>query len=362
VTESIGVFEERLHNHCLTVQRWTQAADVVSWFGAVQAQEFAAAKWALALRMAKGIQDGEIERVFNQGTFLRTHVLRSTWHFVTPADIHWMRELTAPRVRQAMTSHDRKFGITASIRGRANTVFERAFRQREFLTRTDLGSELKRAGIDAQGVRLALLTMHAEVDGVLCSGPQREGKLTYALLAARVPTAICLKSDEALAELTRRYFQSHGPATVRDFAWWSGLTVTQAKRGLEMNAAHSKAVGDGTYWTVGESNVDQGNAERVHLLPVFDEFLIAYRDRDAATKMGTRSGAVKDQNAVIVGGRMVGSWRPSYESDEFVIEVTPWRRLTGAECDGLAAAGASYGRFLDAAPPARLKFKVTAPA
>ncbi len=347
LSEDARICEQRLHNQCLTGRRAGQAADIVSWLGAVQAQEFAAARWALALRMAKGPQDAEIQHAFNQGLILRTHVMRPTWHFVAPADIHWMRELTALRVRQAMTSHDRKFGLTGAIHTRANAVFERAFRHNEFLTRAELGAELKRAGLDEQGVRLALLTVHAEVDGILCSGPQRGRELTYALLGARVPLVRRLERDEALAELTRRYFQSRGPATIRDFVWWSGLRISDAKRGLEMNNARSNIAGDFTDWTIGDRTAASHGCKIVHLLPVFDEYFIAYRDRDSVTKMGRRgvSGPVTSRNALMVGGRMVGIWKTLPRAEELRIEVTT-RRLTDLERHGLTEAAARYGRFL----------------
>src|SRR5262249_19380784 len=163
-------------------------------------QEYSAAKWALALRMSNSPTDADIDRAFDEGRILRTHVMRPTWHFVTPADIHWMRELTAPRIRQAMSSYDRKFGLSAPIRMRANVAFERAFRQNEFSTRAELGAELKRAGVEAKGVQLALLTIHAEIDGIMCSGPRRGRNFTHALLEKRAPVRRRLERDEALAE------------------------------------------------------------------------------------------------------------------------------------------------------------------
>lgn len=362
VIESRDILQERLTSQCLSVQTCLEAADVVSWFGAIQAQEFQAAAWALALRAAKATKGAEIERIFNQGSILRAHVLRSTWHFVASADIHWLRELTAARVHQGLSTHDKKFGITGSIRNRTNAAFERAFRRGGFLTRAELGSELRRSGIDAKGTSLAILTVHAEADGVLCSGPQHQGELTYALLSERVPKARHLKPDEALAELTLRYFQSHGPATERDFVWWSGLTMSNARRGLEMNRARSKMIGGLKYWFVGDSVLTRGHTLQLHLLPVFDEFLIAYRDRQDRSKMGRRAGRVNDQNALIVNGQMVGYWKCARKSDDFAFEVAPWRPLDSAERVQLAIAAAKYYRFLGVALPDRPTLKITVTA
>ena len=229
---------QRLDNQRLARQGPRDPADLVAWFGAVQAQDYPAAKWALALRMPDGTTDAGIERAFNDGRILRVHVMRPTWHFVAASDLHWMLELTAPRVHRALTYGYRKLALDLATRNRAAGVIERAVGGGQSLTRAELGACLARAGVVATGVRLALLTAHAELEKVICSGPQRGKQSTYALLAQRAADPTRLSRDEALAELTGRYFRSHGPATIRDFVWWSGLTIADAKRGLEDVAAH----------------------------------------------------------------------------------------------------------------------------
>ena len=190
----------------------------------MQAQAYPAAKWAIALRMSDRATDAQIERAFNEGRILRTHVMRPTWHFVSATDLHWMLELTAARVHRALAYGYRQFELDVATRMRAASVFETALGDRQCLTRAELGAHLARAGLAAKGVRLALLTIHAELERVICSGPRRGTQATYALLASGTAKAVHLQRDEALAELSMRYFRSHGPATVRDFVWWSGLT------------------------------------------------------------------------------------------------------------------------------------------
>jgi hypothetical protein len=240
----------RLHNQCITRTGHRRPADVVAWLGAVQAQEFVPAKWALGLRLPDTATEAAIDRAFDAGRILRTHVMRPTWHFVAPADIRWMLELTAPRVHQVLSHYCRRLGLDNAIRTRAAAVFERAL-DGQALTRGELGTHLGRAGIAAKGVPLAMLTIHAELEGVICSGPRRGKELTYAQLAARAPRAARLPRDEALSTLTKRYFRSHGPATIRDFVWWSGLRTSDAKRGLEMNRAQNVIVNGTTYWKIG---------------------------------------------------------------------------------------------------------------
>ena len=366
-----ALVRQRLHNQHLAPAAHGRAAGIVAALGAVQAQEYAAAKWALALRMRDPATDAEIERAFDAGRILRTHVLRPTWHFVTPADIRWMLELTAPRVRGAMRYAFRVYDLDPALCIRATTIFERALRDARELTRADLRTALARAGVAMTGVRLALLTMYAELEGIICSGPRRkppalreqrrrpvegpalserkgrrvEGQMTYALLADRAPRARTLDREEALAELTARYFTSHGPATVRDFVWWSGLAAVDARRGLDMARAKSQVIDGGTYWTLGRDWSRRTKRTAVHLLPIYDEYLVAYRDRAAVCPEGP-SGAMSLQPALVVDGQVAGTWKASRQLDGVVVEISARRRLTGRERLALADTAAGYGRFL----------------
>jgi hypothetical protein len=343
-----GIARRRLLNQCITRPRQRRASDVVAWLGAVQAQEYEPAKWALGLRMRDGAADGEIERAFDEGRILRTHVLRPTWHFVTPADIRWLLELTASRVYHSMSSSFRREELDTRALVRGTTAFERALRDGQHMTRGELA---ERAGLGMAGVRLGLLAMYAELEGVICSGPRRGKQMTYALLAERAPGAKRLSRDEALAELCRRYFSSHGPATVRDFVWWSGLTGADARRGLEMNRARREEVDGQIYWTVGPIPASPARMDRVQLLPIYDEYLIAYRDRQAvphapSALTSASRGPVTFQHAVVIGGQIAGTWRPSRKSRAVSVEITALRRLTSAERRALGNAVDRYGRFL----------------
>jgi hypothetical protein len=338
------IAEQRLDNHGITGPGRRRPADVVKWLGAVQAQEYLAARWALALRMRDGATSAQVDSAINEGTIIRTHVMRPTWHFVTPADIHWMLDLTAPRVHQAMAYAHRYYGLDAATRRRAGIIFERALRDGQSLTRAELGAHLARARIAASGVRLALLTMDAELEGIICSGTQRGTRMTYALLAERVPRARRLPRDEALAELTTRYFRSHGPATIRDFAWWSGLTTADARRGVAMSRARHQVIDDRTYWALDGARSRTAGDHVVHLLPAYDEYLVAYRDLPAAPGEGPSRG--KLARALVVGGRIVGTWQVARGTRECVLKVMPQRALTKAERSALNQTSARYEHFL----------------
>ena len=343
------IAHRRLRSQRLAGKAHRRPEEVVAWQGAVQAQEYPAARWGLAVRMEHGATDKEIERAVDEGRILRTHVMRPTWHFVTPGDIRWMLDLTAPRVRQKMAIYARNTSLDATTVSRSLDVFERALGDGQHLIRAELGERLTRAGISAKGVRLALLTMFAELEGLICSGPYRAKQLTYASLAERAPNARVLPRDEALAELTLRYFRSHGPATIRDFVWWSGLTTADAKRGLEMARATLETINGLDYASV-ERRVRAGTRPLpIQLLPVYDEYLVAYRDREAVPHVWMRPSAGKPvsfQHAIIAAGQVVGTWRTRPAGGGVGIEVALLRRLSASERQRLSDAVTEYGRFL----------------
>jgi hypothetical protein len=334
--------QQRLENQRITRPGPRNSEDVVAWMGAVQAQEYPAAKWTVALRMPDGATDARVERAFNEGRILRTHVMRPTWHFVSASDIDWMLTLTAPNVQRRMSSVYRQFELDTRTRIRATRVMEKALASGDHLTRAELGAHLARSGLTVKGIRLALLTVYAEQERVVCSGAQRGNQSTYALLATRAPRAGNVSRDEALAELARRYFRSHGPATIRDFVWWSGLTSEEARRAVGASGAISEAIDGRTYWTVGRPRAREARPLSVHLLPTYDEYFVAYRDLEAVPRV---KGL---QQTIVAGGQAVGTWKAVRRGREIALDVVPLRPLTGAEARALAATAARYGRFLDA--------------
>jgi hypothetical protein len=346
-----AIATRRLRNQYITRTGHRQPADVVAWLGAVQSQEYEAAKWALGLRMREGTLGTEIDAAFDRGSLLRTHVMRPTWHFVTPADIRWLLELTAQRVHRTMAPYNRKLELDPRTLVRGTRVIERSLGDRQYLTRAELAERLQRANLAMTGQRLAHLALYAELEGVICSGPRRGKKFTYALLAERAPGARRLDRDEALAELSRRYFRSHGPATIRDFAWWSGLNTAEATLGVELCNAHRQKVDGRSYWSVSPARSAIARGRPAHLLPIYDEYLVAYRDRDAVphgpASIGSTSNAfVTFQHAVVVEGQVAGTWRAARSPTRVSINATLLRRLTRGERRALAEAADRYQRFL----------------
>src|SRR5438105_8413535 len=225
----IDVCRQRLSAQHLVKQELEKASDVVQLFGAVQAQDYAMAKWGIAQR-TRGASDTAVEKEISDGAILRTHVLRPTWHFVAPADIRWMLALTAPRVKALLAHHDRELALDAAVLRRSRAVLTKALKDGKQFTRAELSRALTKGGVRADGtLRLAHLMIHAELDGLICSGSRRGKQFTYALLEERVPPARKVERAASLHELAIPYFSTRGPATEDDFAWWSGLTKADAK-------------------------------------------------------------------------------------------------------------------------------------
>jgi hypothetical protein len=333
-------------------------AEVVGWLGAVQAQEYAVAKWSIGQR-SSGVDEAAVDRALERGDLLRTHVLRPTWHFVLPSDIRWMLAVTAPRVRTMMLSYDRKLELDDVLYARTNEIIARAVEGGRHRTRRELAEALAEAGIQAAGQRLGHIVMRAELDAVVCSGVPRGAQQTYALLSERAPGARTLAPDEALAELTRRYFTSHAPATVRDFRWWSSLTAAQAKRGIEMVAGELERVeaGERIYWQAPDEPAAPARMPRAHLLQGYDEYIVGYTESrdvlDIAGAARSAPGAIPFYHAVVVEGQVVGHWRRQVARGEMTIEARLLRPLGERDRRAVEAAVGRYARFTGL--PARLE-------
>lgn len=316
----------RIINQKIVATKFQTSKELVSWMGAMQAQDYAMAKLAVGLRLLHAT-DKKIESAFNQGEIIRTHIMRPTWHFVAAEDIYWLLELTASKIKSSLKSRHRDLEITPDLLSRSNDIIEKALSERVFLSREELATEFGKADINVSNNRLSHLMFNAELEGLICSGPVRGKKQTYALLEARVPRTKMLTRDESLAELAKRYFTSHCPATLQDFVWWSGLSVNDARQALESVKPDfiSETIGSDTYWLTNSFSTSNGDNGSVHLLPAFDEFLISYRDRSASLSLIHNRKAVSDNGifrpVIVINGQVSGLWKRTTKKDKVIIET-----------------------------------------
>jgi len=343
------VIPARLHNQWLARSTARRTAAVVERLCAVQAQDFIGAKWAIGLR-ANGLDDAAVEAAFDRGDILRTHVMRPTWHFVSPADIRWLLALTSPRVHQASQFYYRQHGLDAKTMSRVHKVLASELQGGRFRTRTELAAALAKRGIEASGPRLGLLTIHAELEQVMCSGPVRGRQLTYALFDERAPLTQARSPRDPGAELATRYFVSHGPATLRDYVWWSGLTVAQAKKGIEHAALEARQVEGFTYWAA-DWKAAAPMPRATFLLPNYDEYLIAYKDRGLVQPRGgvIGDGIMKGPDVfahpLVVDGLLAGFWRRRVSGAKTSVEVVAQVPLSPKQRKAVNEAAARLAAF-----------------
>jgi hypothetical protein len=345
----------RMHSQRLWGAPFDTPQEVVGWLGAVQGQDYLVAKWSLAQR-TKGVTGTAIDQALAAGSILRTHLLRPTWHFVTSADIRWILGLTAPRVHAQNAHYYQRAELDERFLAKTNSLLAKALEGGVQLTRKEVAAVLERSGVIASGPRLAYILMHAELDAVVCSGGLRGKQQTYASLDERAPKTKPFDREKALAELTKRYFISRGPATAKDYARWSGLTVVDAKVGLEMvgSLLEHEAVDDRDYWFAPTSQPTKRTTRVVDLVQGLDECIISYsHSRDALRPVPPTHGEpTVFAHAILLDGRLIGHWRREFDKKTVVIEASLYRPLDRTEIRALEAAVERYGSFEGA--PTRL--------
>ena len=326
------------------------AGQVVGWLGAVQAQEYGMARWAVGLRLP-GSTEQQIEDALSSGEILKTHVLRPTLHLVAAADLRWMLELSAAHIKAAIRSYQAGLGLTEALFAKSNALLAQTLRQGNHLTRKQVTTLYQQHGIATDENRAAQLLMMAELDGVICSGEIRDQQQTYALLDERVPAAGAWPGrDAALAMLARRYFTSHGPASLQDFCWWAGVNAGAGRQALEeiRPELDCETIGEQTYWFANSAVVSPAGRS-LHLLPGFDELIISYAERSAALSAEARSRVITSNGifrpTLLRDGRVIGLWSRNAKKDRLLLEGALFNtpdEQTRAEIEQACARYAAY--------------------
>lgn len=326
-------------------------AEVIAHLGAVQAQDYLGALWALGVR-SSGATEREIEDAVAERAIVRTWPMRGTLHFVPAADARWMVTLLAPRVIRRSAARYRQLELTPPVLARAGAVVERALRDAGRLTRPALYECLERSGVRTTAARGLHVLSHLAHRGVICFGP-REGKQpTLVLLEEWVRNPRRLSKEESLAELAHRYFTSHGPATLQDFMWWSGLTITEARAAVEMNESHlrQELVTELPHFQ-GRRRIPASRSRAdAHLLPPFDELLVAYRNREAVVDERFVRRVIAGGMlwpTIVLGSRVVGSWRRQLGRGRVAVHLRPFVPLDASQRSAIEAAAEKYGAFLE---------------
>jgi len=340
--KSVDILKQRLRIQRLEGGFFDKPAQAVSWFGAVQSQDYAGAAWAICQR-TKGLTRAYFDAAFARGDILRTHVMRPTWHFVAQEDIGWLIKLTAPRILKTLAYYYRQLELDEKLLEKTNSAIKKALQGGKHLTKNELTEVLVQADIDTKNnLRTGHIFIHAELSGLICSGALAGKQHTFALLEERAPNGKKLSYEQALTELAKRYFTSHGPATLRDFTWWSGLTLAEAKAGLKTIETQLKniTVANQTFWFVPSAKLPALAEPCLHLLPNYDEYIVAYSDRTWLfdtkhnDKLDSRQNPLFN-NVIISDGRIIGTWKRTGSGKSQNIETKVFESLSKAQLSKL---------------------------
>lgn len=339
----------RLANQKIAGENQHTAEEILTWMGAMQAQDYKQAVWAVGLRMNTTLKD--VETAISEAKILRTWSQRGTIHFVPATDVKWMLQLCASRT---LAGHGRRMSqleLTDEIMMQAEKVIVRTLRGNKIFTRAEIFALLNEAGISIEGQRGYHILWHLAHMGIICIGPNQDKDQTFVLLDEWVPNLRQLTPDEALTELAWRYFSSHGPATDYDFARWTGLTLTDTRKGIHHNDSRltSFKLGDMTYWMADLTPPIQ--PQSVYLLPGFDEYLIGYQDRSAIITDAHFQKIVPGNNGVfkpmiVVDGQILGTWGYKVTKKSVDITLSPFVPMDHMP-DMMLNATASFSKFME---------------
>ncbi|MBE7469395.1 MAG: winged helix DNA-binding domain-containing protein [Anaerolineales bacterium] len=350
------IAQSRLYQQQITATRFKTPGQVVAWLGALQAQDYLGAKWSIGLRLPDAAET-DIEQAIADKTIIRTWPMRGTLHFVAAEDVRWLLKLLTPRVIAQTAGRYRQLELDEATFARSKELFAQALQGGQQLTRDEMLQRLEEASISTAGQRGYHILLRSAQDGLICFGVPQGKQQTFTLLDEWIPATKSLGRGEALAELAQRYFTSHGPATIADFAWWSGLTLTDARAGLEQvkSRLNQETVGGQTYWMSSDLPALAEDSPTVFLLPGFDEYLLGYTDRSAVLEPIHAPKIVPGNNGIfmptiVIDGRVVGTWKRTLKKNTATITLSPFSSFSEVQSQAIAAAAERYGRFVRLSP------------
>lgn len=310
-----------------------QPQEIVSWMGAMQAQALDMSKWAIGARL-KNATVIDVEKALSEGKILRTHIMRPTWHYVSSEDIHWMRELTAKKLLTVYESYGKSWGADQKKIIKACLKLESILSNYDYLSKEEIGEHFKAVNLDVDPHTLSNILSRSELEGIICNGKIIGLKHTYTLLEKVAPKTKAFVKEEALERLAFKFFSSHSPATLQDFIWWSGLTATEAKIGLESVRQNfiSEEINGKIFWMKSNIQIPNNDKDSALLLPQFDEFVVSYKDRSEMieekyySKVMTKMGIFSP--TIMLNGEIIGSWKKIKKKNKIEIELSFFKKTS----------------------------------
>ena len=350
---AIDLAHHRLQNQHIAAPALSPC-EVVAHLVAIQAQDFAAAKWAVGLRTPSA-NEATVVEALAQGSIVRTWPMRGTLHLVAAQDVRWILRLLTPRAVARNQTNLRRLGLDEAVFRKSRSIITKALTGGQQLRRDQLYELLEKQKIVTTQQRGMNILWFLAQEGLICFGPHEGKQPCFVLLDEWVPDdkRKYVEGETALGVLAARYFKSHGPATLKDFAWWSGLSVTEAKIGYRLAAEECETVAvDGvSYLTPREWPVMDKKTLGAHLVPGFDEYLLGYADRSAVLAGGSLQRIVPGNNGVflpmmVYQGVIMGTWKRTITKVGVSVELQPFAGCSGVQMRAFQKAARRYGDYL----------------
>jgi hypothetical protein len=344
------IANERLYSQQIKLNRLGSPSELVSYFGAIQAQDYLGAKWSLGLRL-KGFNDKEVEKSLKDKKIVRTWAIRGTLHFLAASDISWILTLISPRIISRNLRRYKELGLDENTLQRSNQVLQTTLNENNQFKRTELLNILEQNNISTEGQRGAYILQRASLDGLICQINAENNNAVF-ISTDKISTKPKIKREDALKELAKRYFTSHGPATLKDFVWWSGLLVKDAKIGLNaLKSMEKKNIGGNIYFMKSINMENIQDSHNVSLLPGFDEYLLSYKDRSASIDEDTKKRLIPTNGlfrpSIILDGHVVGTWKRIIKKDKVLMSLNLFKIFNSNENEVLNTEIDNYSKFLD---------------
>ena len=344
-----------LLQHRLTQQQIEHTAfktphEVVAWFGVMQGQDYAGVKWSIGLRMQHGT-DAAVEQALIERRIVRTWAVRGTLHMLVAEDLRWLVALLGQRLIASGARRYRELELDAPTLARSADLIAEHLSDGKSHSRTAILTMLHQHHISTAGQRAPHILQHAALRGLICQTNTVRNTPNYVAVDDALPHGKPMSPEEAVAELARRYFTSHGPATLNDFAWWSGLKVSDARAGIAANRAHldEARIHDEAHWFAPLQQAVTPQP-RVHLLPGFDEYLLGYQRREDVIPRQHHAhwthGNGMFTPLFVIDGRIAGRWKRTTTRNKITLDATSIHKLSSQDVTALHEAADQYGQFL----------------
>lgn len=342
----------RLKHLLVGEHQYSSPDKVVEVLGAIQGQDYAASKWAIGVR-GSGIKEKDVESAFLDKKIIRSWPLRGTLHVVSAKDIYWLLDLLGPPTVSKYAAHYKKIELDPKVLKKCYSILSKNLSNQNFLTRKEISSILEKSGIITNTTRLSHILQRAGLEGLICFGPRRDKDFTYTLMEEWIPKIKKVKKpkEEALYDITKKYFDTRAPATLADFVWWSGLNVKDAKDGIK--SLGSKLTNfqkdDQIYYLPKKMDVVDKDSDTLFLLPAFDELLLAYTDRrdcmDPPPKRLLTPADDLFRPTLVINGWVYGIWQRELKKEDVILKVTAYKPLNANFKKKLKKAAEEYATF-----------------